>query len=94
MTTTPPEMHLELVPIPVSDVERAKAWYVEKAGFKLEVDVTPTPTMRVIQLTPPGSACSNTPGSATPTATSGACRSSRPEVSDEKGQRRGRSTLA
>lgn len=58
MTTTPPEMHLELVPIPVSDVERAKAWYVEKAGFKLEVDVTPTPTMRVIQLTPPGSACS------------------------------------
>jgi predicted enzyme related to lactoylglutathione lyase len=57
MTTTP-EMRLELVPIPVSDVDRAKAWYVDKAGFKLEVDVQPTEGMRVIQLTPPGSACS------------------------------------
>jgi predicted enzyme related to lactoylglutathione lyase len=57
MTTTP-EMSLELVPIPVSDVDRAKAWYVDKAGFKLEVDVQPTEGMRVIQLTPPGSACS------------------------------------
>ena len=35
MTTTP-EMRLELVPIPVSDVDRAKAWYVDKAGFKAE----------------------------------------------------------
>ncbi|MEO8897390.1 MAG: VOC family protein [Candidatus Dormibacter sp.] len=58
MTTTTPDMYLELVPIPVSDVDRAKAWYVEKAGFKLEVDVQPTEGMRVIQLTPPGSACS------------------------------------
>ena len=54
---TTPEMHLELVPMPVSDVDRAKAFYV-KAGFKLEVDVHPTDTMRVVQLTPPGSACS------------------------------------
>lgn len=52
-----PEMKLELVPIPVSDVDRAKAFY-EKAGFHLEVDVRPTDTMRVIQFTPPGSACS------------------------------------
>jgi predicted enzyme related to lactoylglutathione lyase len=57
MTTTP-EMRLELIPIPVSDVERAKAWYIDKAGFNLEVDVQPTEGMRVIQLTPPGSACS------------------------------------
>jgi predicted enzyme related to lactoylglutathione lyase len=57
MTTTP-EMRLELIPIPVSDVERAKAWYIDKAGFKLEVDVQPTEGMRVIQLTPPGSSCS------------------------------------
>jgi predicted enzyme related to lactoylglutathione lyase len=56
--STAPEMRLELVPIPVSDVDRAKAWYVEKAGFKLEVDVNPTEGMRVIQLTPPGSSCS------------------------------------
>src|SRR5437588_11523478 len=53
-----PEMKLELVPVPVSDVDRAKAFYVEKSGFKLEVDVQPTDTMRVVQFTPPGSACS------------------------------------
>ena len=52
-----PAMKLELVPVPVSDVDRAKAFYVEKAGFKLEVDTRPTDTMRVVQLTPPGSAC-------------------------------------
>ena len=55
--TTVPAMKLELVPVPVSDVDRAKAFYVEKAGFKLEVDVQPTNTVRVVQLTPPGSAC-------------------------------------
>jgi predicted enzyme related to lactoylglutathione lyase len=52
-----PEMKLELVPVPVSDVDRAKAFY-EKAGFNLEVDTRPTDTMRVVQFTPPGSACS------------------------------------
>ena len=52
-----PEMRLELVPVPVTDIDRAKAFYIEKAGFKLEVDVQPTETMRVVQLTPPGSAC-------------------------------------
>src|SRR5947209_15114704 len=52
-----PEMKLELVPIPVSDVDRARAFY-EQAGFKLEVDTRPTDTMRVVQFTPPGSACS------------------------------------
>ena len=51
-----PEMKLELVPVPVSDVDRAKAFY-EKAGFYLEVDTRPTDTMRVVQFTPPGSAC-------------------------------------
>lgn len=52
-----PEMKLENVPVPVSDVDRAKAFY-EKLGFKLDVDVQPTGTMRVVQFTPPGSACS------------------------------------
>jgi len=51
------EMRLELVPVPVSDVDRAKAFYMEAAGFELSVDVRPTDTMRVVQLTPPGSAC-------------------------------------
>ena len=52
------DMKLELVPVPVSDVDRAKAFYIEKCGFQLEVDVQPTDTMRVVQFTPPGSACS------------------------------------
>ena len=54
---TVPMMKLELVPLPVSDVDRAKAFY-EKAGFLLEVDTWPTEGMRVVQFTPPGSACS------------------------------------
>jgi predicted enzyme related to lactoylglutathione lyase len=52
------DMKLELVPIPVTDVERAKAFYVENVGFHLDHDVQPSDTMRVVQLTPPGSACS------------------------------------
>ncbi len=52
------DMKLELVPLPVSDVDVSKAFYVEKAGFHADHDVSPTPTMRIVQLTPPGSACS------------------------------------
>jgi predicted enzyme related to lactoylglutathione lyase len=52
-----PDLKLELVPVPVSDVDRAKAFYA-KAGFQLNVDTRPTDTMRVVQFTPPGSACS------------------------------------
>ncbi len=58
LDTAMPEMRLEVVPVPVSDVERAKAFYIEKVGFNLDHDVQPSDTMRVIQLTPPGSACS------------------------------------
>jgi catechol 2,3-dioxygenase-like lactoylglutathione lyase family enzyme len=52
------DMKLELVPVPVSDVDRAKAFYIEKIGFGLDHDVQPGNGMRVVQLTPPGSACS------------------------------------
>jgi predicted enzyme related to lactoylglutathione lyase len=51
-------MKLELVPIPVADVDRAKAFYVEQLGFVADVDVRPADGVRVVQLTPPGSACS------------------------------------
>lgn len=51
------DMKLELVPIPVTDVDRAKAFYVQ-LGFTADVDVQPAPGVRVVQLTPPGSACS------------------------------------
>ena len=52
------EMKLELVPIPVTDVDRAKAFYTDQLGFVADVDVRPAPGVRVVQLTPPGSACS------------------------------------
>lgn len=52
------EMKLELVPIPVTDVDRAKAFYTEGIGFVEDVDVQPAEGVRVVQLTPPGSACS------------------------------------
>jgi predicted enzyme related to lactoylglutathione lyase len=52
------EMKLELVPIPVTDVDRAKAFYTEQLGFVADVDVQPADGVRVVQLTPPGSACS------------------------------------
>ena len=49
---------LEVVPLPVTDVDRALAFYAERAGFTLDVDYRPTAEFRVVQLTPPGSACS------------------------------------
>jgi len=52
------DLKLEVVPIPVSDVDAAKAFYTEQVGFNLDHDARPTPGMRVVQLTPPGSACS------------------------------------
>ncbi len=52
------DFKLELVLLPVSDVDAAKAFYREKAGFHLEVDTGVDGVGRVVQLTPPGSACS------------------------------------
>ncbi|MGH7685988.1 MAG: VOC family protein [Candidatus Dormibacteria bacterium] len=57
MSVTPvPEMDLQLVPVPVSDVDRAIAFY-QRAGFGDLRDIQVTPEMRVVQLTPPGSGC-------------------------------------
>jgi catechol 2,3-dioxygenase-like lactoylglutathione lyase family enzyme len=52
------DFKLELVAVPVSDVDRAKAFYVEKAGFNADHDHQVSPDLRFVQLTPPGSACS------------------------------------
>lgn len=49
---------LEVVIAPVSDVERAREFYVDKLGFRLDTDFAPHESFRVIQVTPPGSACS------------------------------------
>lgn len=52
------QMRLELVPLPTTDVDRSVAFYVEGMGFHLDHDVQPGNGMRVVQATPPGSACS------------------------------------
>jgi catechol 2,3-dioxygenase-like lactoylglutathione lyase family enzyme len=60
------EMKLEVVPMPVSDVDAAKAFYTEQVGFHLDHDVRPGGGMRVVQMTPPGSACSVVVGEGLP----------------------------
>jgi len=52
------EFKLEVVVVPVTDVDRAKAFYADQVGFHMDVDAAPGPGMRVVQLTPPGSGCS------------------------------------
>jgi predicted enzyme related to lactoylglutathione lyase len=60
MAATIPSMDykLELVAVPVSDVDRAKAFYTDQAGFNADHDHTVNEDIRFVQLTPPGSACS------------------------------------
>jgi catechol 2,3-dioxygenase-like lactoylglutathione lyase family enzyme len=59
---------LEVVVVPVTDVDRAKSFYVGKLGFHLDADIQPTPALRVVHMTPPGSACSVVVGPALVTA--------------------------
>jgi predicted enzyme related to lactoylglutathione lyase len=54
----PMDWKLELVTVPVSDVDRAKAFYVDQVGFALDHDHTVNESIRFVQLTPPGSGCS------------------------------------
>jgi len=52
------QMKLELIPLPVSDVDRAIAFYADKLGFTKDVDVQPSDDIRIVQVTPEGSGCS------------------------------------
>ena len=65
---------LELVSVPVSDVDRAKAFYTDKVGFVADHDHRVTDELRFVQLTPPGSACSIAIGSAMDQAEPGSVR--------------------
>lgn len=49
---------IELIPVPVTDVDRAKSFYVDQVGYNADHDHQVTPQLRFVQLTPPGSACS------------------------------------
>ena len=76
------DLKLELILIPVADVDRAKAFYTEKAGFALDVDTSPTESLRVVQMTPPGSACSITIGVGLTDAPPGSYRGTHLVVTD------------
>src|SRR5687767_12566664 len=73
---------LELVVMPVSDVDRAKEFYVDKCGFNLDVDHQPNDNFRVDQITPPGSACSLTIGKGLSDAAPGSYRGTHLVVTD------------
>jgi catechol 2,3-dioxygenase-like lactoylglutathione lyase family enzyme len=76
------DFKLELVLIPVSDVDRAKSFYTQKAGFNLDVDTRVGDEMRVVQMTPPGSACSIGIGTGITDAAPGSVRGTHLVVSD------------
>jgi predicted enzyme related to lactoylglutathione lyase len=81
------DMKLELVPIPVSDVDRAKAFYAGKVGFTVDLDVKGSGEMRVVQLTPPGSACSISIGTGIVNTPPGSVQALHLVVSDIKAAR-------
>jgi catechol 2,3-dioxygenase-like lactoylglutathione lyase family enzyme len=76
------DFNLELVLIPVSDIDRAKSFYVDQVGFILDVDHQPNDDFRVVQMTPPGSQCSITIGKGVTDAAPGAYRGTHLVVTD------------
>ncbi len=76
------DFKLELVLLPVSDVDRAKSFYTEKVGFNLDVDHQPNDEFRVVQMTPRGSACSVTIGKGITSAEPGSYRGTHLVVTD------------
>src|SRR5437870_13916256 len=76
------KMKLELVPVPVTDVDRAKAFYVDQVGFNPDHDHRVNDQLRFVQLTPPGSACSIAIGEGITTAPPGSVKGLQLVVSD------------
>ena len=82
-TNVPPmDWKLELVAVPVSDVDRAKAFYTDQVGFNADHDHRISDDLRFVQLTPPGSACSITIGTGITDATPGSVQGLQMVVSD------------
>jgi hypothetical protein len=75
------DLKLEAIVLSVSDVDRSKAFY-EQAGFNLDVDTQPNEDFRIVQLTPPGSACSIIIGKGLTTATPGSAQATTLVVTD------------
>jgi catechol 2,3-dioxygenase-like lactoylglutathione lyase family enzyme len=81
------EMRIELIQVPVSDIDRAKAFYVERVGFNADHDHQVTDELRFVQLTPPGSACSIALTSGTHHMTPGSVEGLQMVVDDAKASR-------
>jgi catechol 2,3-dioxygenase-like lactoylglutathione lyase family enzyme len=77
----PGEVRLEVVTVPVADVDRAKAFY-EKLGWRFDIDIEPTEGVRIVQFTPPGSGCSIAIGEGVTPAEPGSFQGSELAVSD------------
>lgn len=76
------DLKLEVIAIPVSNVDAAKAFYTEQVGFALDHDVSPSEGMRVVQMTPPGSACSVVIGEGMPLGEPGSTKGAQLVVED------------
>jgi catechol 2,3-dioxygenase-like lactoylglutathione lyase family enzyme len=76
------DMKLQVIGIPVSDVDVSMAFYTEQVGFVLDHDITPAPGMRVVQMTPPGSDCSVVIGAGMPLGEPGTTKGPQLVVAD------------
>jgi len=83
------EFKLEVVLLPVADVDRAKAFYTDQVGFTLDVDHRAGEQFRIVQMTPLGSACSVSVGIGITDATPGSVRGTHLVVTDVEGARAG-----
>jgi catechol 2,3-dioxygenase-like lactoylglutathione lyase family enzyme len=79
---------IQVITVPVTDVYQAAAFYTQQAGFGLHVDYHPAPGLRVVQLTPPGSACSVQIGAGLTDAAPGSARATYLAVTDIEAARR------
>ena len=92
MNTTSPaavNLSLEVIMVPVNDIDRAVRFYVDQVGFTLDVDYAPNEAFRVVQLTPPGSSCSIQIGKGLTDAPAGSLRNAYLVVSDLEAVRNG-----
>src|SRR5215831_17232585 len=76
------DYQIQVITVPVTDVDLAAAFYTQQAGFALDVDYHPVPSFRVVQLTPPGSACSIQFGAGLTDAPPGSARATYLAVTD------------
>jgi catechol 2,3-dioxygenase-like lactoylglutathione lyase family enzyme len=88
-STAAMKLSLEVIMVPVNDIDRAVRFYVDQVGFTLDVDYAPNDAFRVVQLTPPGSSCSIQIGKGLTDAPAGSLRNAYLVVTDLEAVRNG-----